>query len=512
MAAQVNENVQYTDESSGELLVNGYIYIGTAGLDAELNPITIYSDRELTTVLPNPQRTDADGRSVNKIWVDGRYSLKVTNSANEQKLNDLNLGGSSVDVGSIALSNVQGANAITAEASPSITALVDKKVYIFTAVADNTGPVALKIDTTPTHSVTKDHGQALVEGDIKSGYIVQTVWNAGNSTFELTSVVVVDTFPQRLPGLETSGFTGIYVLSLDALFSNREAVINSNTGSPLPPGHPGLLVCRMSDDATEGYQEVTGIGEGLSSKGQVFRRYVTAGAWDAVWEDKELLSISQAEAEAGVDTTNRLWSSLRVAQAVAAQPASSVNAPTMQIFTASGTWTKPAGVRSIEVTVVGKGGDGGSGASGSNNGSGSGGGGGGTAIKIIDVSAITSETVIIGVSASNFGAHCSASAGMNGLNSTGVAVAGGLGGVGSSGDINLEGGKGGYGRAAGGFGADTVAGHGGGSSSLGEGARCKPIDGVGDAGSDYGGGGSGGVGAGAGGSGAGGVVIVREFY
>ena len=65
----------------------------------------------------------------------------------------------------------------------------------------------------------------------------------------------------------------------------------------------------------------------------------------------------------------------------------------IQVFTASGTWTKPAGITKIKVTIQGAG----AGGSKSNNSAAApGGNAGNTIIKVIDVSSISSETVTIG--------------------------------------------------------------------------------------------------------------------
>ena len=109
----------------------------------------------------------------------------------------------------------------------------------------------------------------------------------------------------------------------------------------------------------------------------------------------------------------------------------------LQVFTTSGTWTKPAGVKSVRVQLVG------SGAGGRN--SNIEGGAGGYSEKFIDVTAITSETVTVGPApgsstagnTSSFGTHCSATGGQNPSGS-----GGGIGGTGSGGDINIMGGGG----------------------------------------------------------------------
>ena len=68
----------------------------------------------------------------------------------------------------------------------------------------------------------------------------------------------------------------------------------------------------------------------------------------------------------------------------------------MNVYTTAGshTWTKPSGVKKVKVFVTGGGGGGMSGPS--NDNPGSSGGGGGTAIKIIDVTSISSVSITIG--------------------------------------------------------------------------------------------------------------------
>ena len=136
------------------------------------------------------------------------------------------------------------------------------------------------------------------------------------------------------------------------------------------------------------------------------------------------------------------------------------------VYTSTGTstWTKPSGVTKIKVIVTG--GGGGASAVGGNrlDDVGAGGASGGTSIKVIDVSSISSVTVTVGSGGaaaaanaadnnqsttgtnggtSSFGSHCSATGGQGGKsyydgNSIGHATPG----VGSGGDINLQGGHG----------------------------------------------------------------------
>ena len=118
----------------------------------------------------------------------------------------------------------------------------------------------------------------------------------------------------------------------------------------------------------------------------------------------------------------------------------------MQVWTSNGTWNKPSGVKTIMVTVTGAGG-GGSGYCES-------GGAGGTSQRQIDVTNVSSVSVTIGNpgggtnysgcggsgNTSSFGSYCSGSGGL-GANCQ-QQHAGGYGGNGSGGTLNIYGGGG----------------------------------------------------------------------
>lgn len=188
----------------------------------------------------------------------------------------------------------------------------------------------------------------------------------------------------------------------------------------------------------------------------------------------------------------------------------------MDVFTSSGTWTRPDGVTSIKVTVIG-GGGGGAGSGGIH--AGGGGGGGGISIKFISALGAT-EAITIGSgggggagsggSAANgtgggqtfFGAHFNATGGAGGIASGGI---GGASGIGSSGDINdsLGDGHTSINTGVGGDPGQDYGGHGGGPGGIGGFAT------TGGAAPGYGGGGGGGGDSNAGGTGKGGIVIIE---
>jgi hypothetical protein len=200
------------------------------------------------------------------------------------------------------------------------------------------------------------------------------------------------------------------------------------------------------------------------------------------------------------------------------------NNGTTNVFTSPGTWSKPATVQRIKVTVVGGGGAGGP-STNANAAGGGGGGGGGASIRWIPAPSIpgpVSVTTGAAGGTSSFGAFASATGGATGANGVNNGFAnGGAGGVGSGGDLNITGTVGGDSGGkliSGPVGTLSFSGAGG-NSILGGGAGSRTGINTGINGGNYGGGGSGGVTNSfpafnnrGGGAGAAGVVIVEEFY
>lgn len=194
MPSVINEHTQYLD-SAGVPLASGSVYIGTQNLNPVTNTITIYSDRDLTTSISNPQTLDANGRTTNKIWVPGKYSIQVNDSDAVQQYQELDVGDSTSSGGVTLLDTVAGTNTITAQgAEAPITALSDTQQYNFKAANANTAAVTLQIDTTGAKAIKKFHDQDLASGDIQQDQIVAVIYNSTDDVFELVSSVATASF------------------------------------------------------------------------------------------------------------------------------------------------------------------------------------------------------------------------------------------------------------------------------------------------------------------------------
>lgn len=202
-------------------------------------------------------------------------------------------------------------------------------------------------------------------------------------------------------------------------------------------------------------------------------------------------------------------------------------APVVDIFTSSGTWTKPDGCTRVRVRLVGGGGAGGPVTGGSGQGQSGSGGGGGYVEHWFDADDLgPTESVTIGAggvgttsSASGGGQSSFATltangggAGGAGTATTGDGVAaGGLGGTASGGDIIVRGGAGSAARVLAG---KAVLVGGAGASPLGSSARFPTVAGPGVDGEGYGAGGTGAfttTNTFAGGNGSPGVCIIESF-
>ena len=208
--------------------------------------------------------------------------------------------------------------------------------------------------------------------------------------------------------------------------------------------------------------------------------------------------------------------------------------PTVQTFNASGTWTKPTGVKRVRVRAIG-GGGGGAGATAAAAAACSGGGGasGSYGEGVYDVTATATVVVTVGA-AGSAGVAANGTGGTGGATSFGALLTApsGLGGVGMVSGTTQAWGLGGAAGAAGTGGSINAAGCGGGNSlretgvlmiagsgavgPFGGGPRGSTTAAAGSAGGAPGAGGSGAASNSAtgfaGGAGNVGLIIVEEFY
>lgn len=183
MTATLDEQTQFVD-ASGAPVVGGLLYFGVAGSDPKLNPTPIFSDRELTAALANPQTTDSLGRSTNKVWIPGKYSFRLSTSADVLIYQELDNGTTSSGVAILLAGSVAGSNTITAAAADTITAYTDGQQFTFKTVSINTDAVTFNVDGVGAKAVVKNFSKAILPGDFAANQTIIVVYNSTNDNFD----------------------------------------------------------------------------------------------------------------------------------------------------------------------------------------------------------------------------------------------------------------------------------------------------------------------------------------
>ena len=185
MASILDEHTQFIDPTTKAPLVDGKVWFGVAGADPTISTTPIFSDRALSSALANPQDLDASGRSLNKVFIPGRYSIAVYDVDGNLKYQNLD-NGEAQQATVLGLTNVLGTNAITAEGVPAVTALTDNALFIFQVGTENTtDAVTLQIDATAAKAIKRNHTQDVGIGRFKADQIVIVSYNLADDNYKL---------------------------------------------------------------------------------------------------------------------------------------------------------------------------------------------------------------------------------------------------------------------------------------------------------------------------------------
>jgi len=182
MAAFIDENQQFIDPDTSVPMLNGTVFFGVQNSDPEAFPLEVFSDRGLTISLGFSIKLDDSGRTLQKVFIPGRYSFVVKNSAGSQKLIDTDAG-SIAAVGTTVLTNIVGANIITAQADPVITELLNGEQFTFTAIAINTDKMTVDIDGTGAKPLKFNFAEEMAPGFVQKDQTVNFTYNLTADAF-----------------------------------------------------------------------------------------------------------------------------------------------------------------------------------------------------------------------------------------------------------------------------------------------------------------------------------------
>lgn len=212
MTVQLDEWAQWTD-ASGTPLSSGKLYIGTVNLAPRTNLITIYSDRDLTVPIANPQTLDAYGKATTRIFIPGKYSYAVDDSAAVQVEIALDAGASG-DTGTTSLDNVLGTNTITASGeATTVTEYNDKEVYSLKIANTNTDAVTFNFDGVGAKAGVKNFDQPIAPGDFTQFQIIRVQYNSTSDNFAWVDASVKT--KRITKGSDIASATSITVLDND---------------------------------------------------------------------------------------------------------------------------------------------------------------------------------------------------------------------------------------------------------------------------------------------------------
>jgi hypothetical protein len=176
LAVQVEALWNGLRDNSGNPLSGGKVYAYSAGTTTDK---ALYTAVDKSASATQPLILDAYGKA--QVWADGAYKFVVKDSNDNtlQTLDNLRYG---YDDGVLIWGSTSGGtgNAQTISVSSSITSYSNGQRFIFIAGNSNTGAATLNINSIGALSIVKGSTpSALASGDIRSGQIVDVVYESG---------------------------------------------------------------------------------------------------------------------------------------------------------------------------------------------------------------------------------------------------------------------------------------------------------------------------------------------
>lgn len=478
MAVIIDEHTQYVD-IDGKPLVGGTVTIGEDGSsDPENDKKDIFSDEALTIPLANPQTLNDRGQTENKIFLSGKYSFLLKDSEDNQIELDTSRGEDTATSGNISLTNVAGINDLTAQGSPNpIDEYTDKQPYTLTLVNAPTGAMTLNIDSNGVVDI-KANGFDIVSGQFSANEVITVTYNSIGPVFELSS----NAPPAFLKTpLDTNG---------NSIYESEGSDVASSA-QPNIWGGDGNTVHITGTTQIDDFTDAPRVG---AKKTLIFddTLTITTGNGITLQGGQDIVTQANDRLDVYADAVDAFSGTFRSILGAGLQ--------SMQTFTNSGTWNRPAGINRVFIICTGGGGGGSS--------PGNGGGAAATVLAVV-TNFGSSETITIGA-----GGTDSAQGGTSSFGSL-VTAGGGFGnGNGSTtgtGGLVIDGGDGGRFNDVT-TAADDYGGHGGASFFGGGGLGGRAASISPENGPAYGSGGGGsGNNAVTGATGRNGVIIVLEF-
>jgi len=445
-----------------------------------------------------------------------RYSYEVQDKNNVKTEEQPDQGEESTTGTPIKLTNVQGTNKITAEASPAITEYVDGQIYMLQkADGANTATVAPWVTLSILGAsqgekpIRFNFNEEIKPGMFQSGQEIQLMYNGAG--FPTT-----DHFAWVNSGRGISILTDVTQVDPNAILAN---------GGPSPFAYIDKQLYSFKAAATN-TGNVTLKSGSLSAHsiknkgqelvpGQILINTFYIVAFNLTGTVFELVSGGGNAVTPATATEGNVVKFGALPTQLVDSLVSSLGPLSIQKFESGGTWTRPANVKSVLIIATGSGGGG---AGSTTNDAGSGGGAGATVIKFI---AAAASTYAIAIGTAGGGGTGGGGAGSNGGDVTvGITVvvaqkgfgapanqAGGNGGATGTGDLIIAGANGNAVDDS----TTQLGGAGGGSYWGGGGARVRA--GTGGTATSFGSGGAGGPTGGSfgGGTGKAGIVFFLEF-